>query len=118
LVPAIRNACARRSVAPRELHTMQFEIKACTITEVRPHPLFVDRMHATAKVMLLETWSRESFYHNLTIKVWANTNERMTRAEVNSALLIKVAAILKRTITAVELVIGVDGKVTKPMTSG
>ena len=97
---------------------MQFEIKACTITEVRPHPVFADRTKAEVKVTLRETWPREIFDHNLTIRVWATTNEGMTPAEVNAALLSKAAAILKRTVSAAEVAIGVDGKVSKPVNSG
>lgn len=97
---------------------MPFEIKACTINEVRRHPMFNDRTQAKVKVMLREIRSRETFDHNLTLKVWANTNDRMTPAEVNTALLSKAATILKRTVSVAEIQIGSDGKVTKPTLSG
>ncbi len=97
---------------------MPFEIKACTINDVRRHPMFHDRTQAKVKVMLREVRSRETFDHNLTLKVWANTNDRMTPAEVNTALLSKAATILKRTVSVAEIQIGSDGKVTKPTMSG
>lgn len=82
---------------------MPFEIKACTIDEVRRHPTFKDRTQAKVKVMLREIRSRETFDHNLTLRVWANTNDKMSPSEVKTALLSKAATILKRTVSVAEL---------------
>lgn len=82
---------------------MTFEIKACSIDEMHRHPMFHDRTQAKVRVMLRETHSREVFDHNLTLKVWAETNDKMTPAEIKTALLTKAAAILKRTVKVADL---------------
>lgn len=82
---------------------MPFEVKACSIDEMGPHPTLKDRTQARVKVMLRETRSSETFDHDLTLKVWADTSEDMTPTEVKTALLTKAAAILKRTVTVAEL---------------
>ena len=48
---------------------MPFEIKACSIDEMHRHPTLKDRTQAKVKVMLREIRSRETFDHNLTLKV-------------------------------------------------
>ncbi len=97
---------------------MPFEIKACSIDEMRLHPTLKDRTQAKVKVMLRETLARQSFDHNLTLKVWANTDDKMTPAEVKTALLTKAAAILKRTVTAAELPMNADGSIGKATLNG
>ena len=76
---------------------MPFEVKSCSIDEMHRHPTFKDRTQARVKVLLRESRSRETFDHNLTLKVWANTTDKMTASEVKTALLTKAATILKRT---------------------
>jgi hypothetical protein len=97
---------------------MPFEIKACTIDEMHRHPTFADRTQAKVKVVLREIGTRESFDHNLTLKVWANTHDRMSASEVNTALLTRAAAILKRTMSVADIEVAGDGHVTKPTVSG
>lgn len=82
---------------------MPFEVKACTIDEMHQHPTFADRTQARVKVVLREITAQQAFDHNLTLKVWATTHERMTAAEVNTALLTRAAAILKRTMSVAEV---------------
>lgn len=96
---------------------MPFEIKACTIDEVRRHPTFNDRTQAKVKVMLREIRSRETFDHNLTLRVWANTNDGMSPSEIKSALLSKAATILKRTVSVAELN-AEGGRMAPPTVSG
>lgn len=97
---------------------MPFEIKACSIDEMRRHPTLKDRTQAKVKVMLREIRSRETFDHNLTLKVWANTRDDMSPAEVKTALLTKAAHILKRTVTVAELPADADGGVGKATLNG
>lgn len=97
---------------------MPFEIKACSIDEMRRHPTLKDRTQAKVKVMLREIRSRETFDHNLTLKVWANTRDDMTPAEVKTALLTKAAAILKRTVTVAELPVDANGAIGRPTLNG
>lgn len=92
---------------------MPFEIKACSIDEMAPHPTLKDRTQAKVKVMLRETRSSETFDHDLTLKVWADTREDMTPTEVKTALLTKAAAILKRTVTVAELPVDLTGLAAK-----
>lgn len=95
---------------------MPFEVKACSIDEMHRHPMFADRTQARVKVVLREITTRQAFDHNLTFKVWANTNERMTPAEVNTALLTRAATILKRTMTVAE--VGEGRALDTPAVSG
>jgi len=97
---------------------MPFEIKACTIDEMHRHPTFADRTQAKVKVVLREIGSRETFDHNLTLKVWANTNERMSKTEINTALLSRAATILKRTMSVADVEVASDGNVSRPTVSG
>jgi hypothetical protein len=97
---------------------MPFEIKACSIDEMRRHPTLKDRTQARVKVMLREIRSRETFDHNLTLKVWANTDDKMTPAEVKTALLTKAAHILKRTVTVAELPVNADGSIGRATLNG
>ncbi len=101
-----------------ETQIMTFEIKACSIDEMRRHPTLKDRTQANVKVMLRETLARQSFDHNLTLKVWANTDDRMTPAEVKTALLTKAAHILKRTVTVAELPVDAAGNIGKATLDG
>lgn len=82
---------------------MPFEVKACTIDEKHRHPTFADRTQARVKVVLREITAHQAFDHNLTLKVWADTNDKMSAAEINTALLTRAAAILKRTMTVAEV---------------
>lgn len=97
---------------------MPFEIKACSIDEMRRHATLKDRTQAKVKVVLREIRSREVFDHNLTLKVWANTRDDMSPAEVKTALLTKAAAILKRTVTVAELPMDANGGVGKVTLNG
>jgi hypothetical protein len=97
---------------------MPFEIKACSIDEMRRHPTFADRTQAKVKVLLREIRSRETFDHNLTLRVWANTTDKMSPAEVKTALLTKAATILKRTVSVAEIEISGEGRVSRPTVSG
>lgn len=97
---------------------MPFEVKACSIDEMQRHPTFADRTQAKVKVLLREIRSRETFDHNLTLKVWANTHDQMTASEVKTALLVKAATILKRTVSVAEIEVSGEGTVTHPTVSG
>lgn len=81
---------------------MSFEIKACTIADVRPHPTLSGRVEGKVRVTLRETIDRQDVDHALTLKVWADTTPAMSLAEVNSALLGRAAIILKRTVAAAD----------------
>lgn len=96
---------------------MPFEVKACSIDEMHRHPTFADRTQAKVKVLLREIRSRETFDHNLTLRVWANTHDKMSPSEVKTALLVKAAAILKRTVSVAEIEVSGDGAVTRPTVS-
>lgn len=97
---------------------MPFEVKACSIDEMQQHPTFADRTQAKVKVLLREVRSLETFDHDLTLRVWANTNDKMSPSEIKTALLVKAAAILKRTVSVAEIEVGGDGAVTRPTVSG
>lgn len=97
---------------------MPFEVKSCSIDEMHRHPTFADRTQAKVKVLLREVRSRETFDHNLTLRVWADTHDQMTASEVKTALLVKAATILKRTVSVAEIEISGDGVVTRPAVSG
>jgi hypothetical protein len=97
---------------------MPFEVKACSIDEMHRHPTLKDRTQAKVKVMLREIRSRETFDHNLTLKVWANTHDDMSPAEVKTALLTKAAVILKRTVTVAELPVDANGAIGRPTLNG
>jgi hypothetical protein len=97
---------------------MPFEVKSCSIDEMHRHPTFADRTQAKVKVLLRESRSRETFDHNLTFRVWANTHDKMSPSEIKTALLVKAAAILKRTVSVAEIEVGVDGAVTRPAVNG
>ena len=81
---------------------MSFEIKACTIADVRPHRTLDGRVEAKVKVTLRETIDRREVNHDLALKVWADTTPAMSLAEVNSALLGRAAVILKRTMAVAD----------------
>jgi len=97
---------------------MPFEVKSCSIDEMHRHPTFKDRTQARVKVLLRESRSRETFDHNLTLKVWANNTDKMTASEVKTALLTKAATILKRTVSVAEIEVSSEGAVTRPTVSG
>jgi hypothetical protein len=97
---------------------MPFEIKACSIDEMRRHATLRDRTQAKVKVVLREIRSRETFDHNLTLRVWANTRDDMTVTEVKTALLTKAAHILKRTVKVAELPVDASGGIGKPTLNG
>jgi hypothetical protein len=97
---------------------MPFEVKACRIDDMQRHPTLKDRTQARVKVMLREIRSRETFDHNLTLRVWADTREDMSPNEVKTALLTKAAAILKRTVMAAELPVDAAGRIARPTLSG
>ena len=81
---------------------MSFEIKACTIADIRPHQTLDGRVEAKVRVTLRETIDRRDVSHDLTLKVWADTTPAMSLTEVNSALLGRAAVILKRTIAVAD----------------
>jgi len=81
---------------------MSFEIKACTIADVRPHATLGGRVEGKVRVTLREKLDRQDFDHDLTLKVWADTTPAMSLAEVNSALLGRAAIILKRTVAVAD----------------
>ena len=81
---------------------MPFQIKACTIADVRPHPTLGGRVEGKVKVTLRETIDRRDIDHDLTLKVWADTTPNMSLAEINSALLGRAAIILKRTVAVAD----------------
>ena len=97
---------------------MPFEVRACSIDELRRHPTLSDRTQAKVKVLLREIRPRETFDHNLTLRVWANTRDDMSAAEIRTALLSKAAAILKRTVTVAELPTDAAGNIGKATLSG
>lgn len=97
---------------------MPFEVKACTIDEMHRHPTFADRTQAKVKVLLREIRSRETFDHNLTLRVWANTNDKMSASEIKTALLTRAATILKRTVSVAEIEMQADGTAGRPTISG
>lgn len=82
---------------------MGFEIRECALRDVMSHPRLKGRTRATVKVTLRETHLGIVSDHNLTLKVWANTNKDMNADEVKSALLTKAASILSRTIAVADL---------------
>lgn len=82
---------------------MSFEVKACAIHEVHKHPVFRERTLAKVKVLLREKRGGDSFDHNLTLRVWADTTGTMSKHDVDMALLTKAAAILKRTMAVADL---------------
>ena len=81
---------------------MSFEIKACTIADVRPHPTLGGRVEGKVRVTLRETIDRRDVDHDLTLKVWADTTPAMSLSEINSALLGRAAIILKRTVAVAD----------------
>lgn len=81
---------------------MSFEIKACTIADVRPHPTLGGRIEGKVKVTLREQLDQQTFDHDLTLKVWADTTPAMSLAEINTALLGRAAIILKRTMAVAD----------------
>jgi hypothetical protein len=115
--PGYRAATSRMNL-PSEEHIMPFEVKACTIDEMHRHPTFRDRTQAKVKVVLREIRAREAFDHNLTLRVWADTNDGMSSNEVKMALLTRAATILKRTMTNAEIEVNGDGLASKPVVSG
>jgi hypothetical protein len=97
---------------------MPFEIKACSIDHMERHPTLKGRTQARVHVMLREIRPRETFDHNLTLRVWADTRDDMSPTEVKTALLTKAASILKRTVVAAELPAEAGGEVGKAGLSG
>jgi hypothetical protein len=97
---------------------MPFEIKACSIDHMHRHPTLKGRTQARVKVMLREIRPRETFDHDLTLKVWADTRDDMSPNEVKTALLTKAATILKRTVTVAELPVDAAGNIGKATLSG
>lgn len=97
---------------------MPFEIKACSIDHMERHPTLKGRTQARVQVMLREIRPRETFDHNLTLRVWADTRDDMSPTEVKTALLTKAASILKRTVVAAELPMDAGGGVGKASLSG
>lgn len=97
---------------------MPFEVKSCSIDEMHRHPTFADRTQAKVSVLLREVRSRETFDHNLTLRVWANTTDQMSPTEIKTALLTRAAIILKRTVSVAEIEISGEGQVTRPAVSG
>lgn len=81
---------------------MPFEIRACTIAGVHPHPRLKGRTEGKVKVTLRETLARHTYDHDLTLKVWADTTPEMSLADINSALLGRAAIILRRTVAVAD----------------
>ncbi len=81
---------------------MSFQIKACTIADVRPHPTLGGRVEGKVKVTLRETIDQRDIDHDLTLKVWADITPTMSLSEINSALLGRAAIILKRTVSVAD----------------
>jgi hypothetical protein len=115
--PGYREYLRERNLFFGGSRIMPFEVKACTIDEMHLHPTFRDRTQAKVKVVLRETRAREAFDHNLTLRVWADTNDKMSPNDVRMALLTRAATILKRTMSAAEVDVGADGLVTRPPVS-
>lgn len=97
---------------------MPFEIKACSINNMHRHPVLPGRTLAQVKVMLREIRSKETFDHDLTLKVWADTDDGMSPSDVKTALLAKAAAILKRTVSVAEIQMNGDGSYSRLTPSG
>ena len=116
--PLFRNTGNGRNLSRRGTRIMPFEIRACSIDDMHRHPVLPDRTLARVKVMLREIRSRETFDHDLTLRVWADTDDKMTPADVKTALLTKAAAILKRTVSVAEIQMDGDGKYSKATISG
>jgi len=81
---------------------MSFQIKACTIADVHPHPKLGGRVEGKVRVTLRETIDQRDIDHDLTLKVWADTTPAMSLAEINAALLGRAAIILKRTVAVAD----------------
>ena len=97
---------------------MPFEIKACSIDHMERHPTLKGRTQAHVHVMLREIRPPETFDHNRTLRVWADTRDDMSPTEVKTALLTKAATILKRTVVVAELPVDAAGNVGKATLSG
>ena len=113
-----RGLLRERTLAFGGKRIMPFEVKGCTIDEMHRHPTFRDRTQAKVKVVLREIRAREAFDHNLTLRVWADTNDQMSSNDVKMALLTRAATILKRTMSAAEVEVGEDGLVSRPKLTG
>lgn len=82
---------------------MSFEVIHCAILAVTPHSTLSDRTNARVRVKLRETRDGQASDMELTLKVWAVTTPDMDDADVRSALLIRAAAVLSRTLAAADL---------------
>jgi hypothetical protein len=103
---------------PSRDHIMPFEIKACSIDHMHQHPTLKGRTQARVKVMLREIRPHETFDHDLTLNVWADTRDDMSPDEIKTALLTRAATILKRTVTVAELPVETAGNTGKGTPSG
>ena len=75
---------------------MPFRVTACSIAEMHPHEIFRNRTQARIKVTLRETGIGAAVDHQLTVRVWTD-NEGRDANGIREALILKAAAILKRT---------------------
>lgn len=63
---------------------------------MHPHPMFRNRTQARIKVTLRETGIGPAVDHALTVRVWTDNEDRDVSG-IREALILKAAAILKRT---------------------
>jgi hypothetical protein len=82
---------------------MAFEIKECTLEDIKPHPTLLGRTVGKVKVKLRETRANETFDHDLVLKVWASTRAGMTEAQIKTALLARAAHILRKTVAIADV---------------
>lgn len=82
---------------------MPFEVTDCSIIEMQAHPRLADRTNARLRVRLQETNASDTIDHDLVIRVWTDTRPGMSVTDIQSALLMRAAAIIRRTIASAEL---------------
>lgn len=75
---------------------MTYQLIDIAVTEKHAHPRLLGRTVGQVRAVLTEKMAQGEQTHELAIPVWANTQDTMTDADVDMALLLKAAEIVAR----------------------
>jgi len=82
--------------------TMTYNLIDISVTEKAAHPRLLNRMTGRVRAVLSEERDGTESTHELSIPVWADTQETMSEDDINMALMLKAANIIGRVKTNLE----------------
>jgi hypothetical protein len=75
---------------------MTYQLIDIAVTDKHSHPRLPGRTVGHVRAVLTETLTEGEQAHELSIPVWTNTQESMSEADIDMALLLKAAEIVAR----------------------